>query len=173
MKKLVLALLACLNSYVLMAQISPDSAAYELQRKKINSMLAERSHKFGEYEESLSKHTGIFGLQTKKDIRRSNEILMGITETDNLIFKQIKVLLDYRLFEQKQVETQKNEVQNTNLTYMRTINRLREQNMKLMKEAETQEKTTQKERNKYIIAIAVLIITSILLAFTRKRTVKA
>lgn len=173
MKKFLLALLVCLHSYALMAQSSPDSLAYEIQRKKINSMLAERSSKFGEYEQSLSKHTGIFGLQTKKDIRRSNEILMAITETDNQIFKQIKVLLDYRMFEQKQVETQKNEVQDANLTYMRTINRLREQNAKLMKEAEAREKTADKERNKYIIAIAVLIITSILLAITRKRTVKA
>jgi len=172
MKRFALAILVCLNSYVLIAQ-STDSLTYELQRKKINSMLTERTRKFGEYEESLSKHTGIFGLQTKKDIRRSNEILMGITETDNLIFKQIKVLLDYRMFEQKQVETQKQDVQEANLTYMRTINRLREQNNKLMKEAELREKAVGNERNKYIIAIAVLIITSILLAFTRKRIVKA
>ncbi|MVN89657.1 hypothetical protein [Mucilaginibacter aquatilis] len=172
MKTFVLALLACLNSYALFAQINTDSVVYELQRKKINGMLDERSRKFGEYDESLSKHTGIFGLQTKKDIRRSNEILMDITETDNQIFKQIKVLLDYRMFEQKQVETKKNEVETTNLNYMRTINRLREQNAKLMQEADEREKSIGKERNKYIIAIAVLIITSILLAFTRKRTVK-
>ncbi|MDT3404985.1 hypothetical protein [Mucilaginibacter terrae] len=173
MKRLVLALLVCLNGYALMAQSSPDSATYEIQRKRINGMLAQRSQKFGEYEESLSKHTGIFGLQTKKDIRRSNEILMAITETDNQIFKQIKVLLDYRMFEQKQVETQKNQVQDANLTYMRTINRLREQNAKLIKEAEEREKAVDKDSNKYKIAIAVLIITSILLALIRKRTVKA
>lgn len=173
MKKFILALLVCLNGYALMAQSNPDSVIYEVQRNKINGMLAERGRKFGEYEESLSKHTGIFGLQTKKDIRRSNEILMAITETDNQIFKQIKVLLDYRMFEQKQVETQKNQVQDANLTYMRTINRLREQNRTLMKEAEDQVKAADKDRNKYVIAIIVLIITSILLAVTRKRTVKA
>ncbi|WP_295772949.1 hypothetical protein [uncultured Mucilaginibacter sp.] len=172
MKTFVLALLTCLNSYALFAQSNTDSAVYELQRKKINGMLDERSRKFGQYDESLSKHTGIFGLQTKKDIRRSNEILMDITETDNQIFKQIKVLLDYRMFEQKQVETKKNEIENTNLNYMRTINRLRQQNTKLMHEADAREKSIGKERNKYIIAIAVLIITSILLAFSRKRRVK-
>jgi len=173
MKRLALALLVCLNSYVLMAQSNPDSLAYQFQRKKINGMLAERSRKFGDYQESLSKHTGIFGLQTKKDIRRSNEILMDITETDNRIFKELKILLDYRIFVQQQVETQKQDVQEANLTYMRTINRLRDQNTKLMKEAEQREKAADKDRNKYIIAIAVLIITSILLAFTRKRIVKA
>jgi hypothetical protein len=56
-------------------------------------MLAARSVKFGQYDASLSKHTGIFGMQTKKDIRRSNDVLMDIIKTDNDILQQTKVLL--------------------------------------------------------------------------------
>ena len=63
-----------LSATGLKAQSNTDSIAYQAERKKINAMLNERKQKFGEYDESLSKHTGIFGLQTKKDIRRSNEI---------------------------------------------------------------------------------------------------
>src|ERR1700748_1344320 len=84
------------------AQYRSDSIAYQLQRKKINAMLAERTKKFGLYDESLSKHTGILGLQTKKDIRRSNDILMDIVKTDNDIYKELKILLEFRTFQQKQ-----------------------------------------------------------------------
>ena len=82
------------------AQTANDSLAYQLQRKKINNMLAVRKIKFGSYDQSLNMHTGIFGLQTKKDIRRSNDILMDIVQTDNDIYKELKILLDYRAFQQ-------------------------------------------------------------------------
>src|SRR5581483_10221875 len=104
MKKLFLLLLICLWHGLLLAQSkgNSDSLAYQLQRKKINDMLDQRRQKFGQYDESLKKHTGIFGLQTKKDIRRSNDILMDIARTDEAIFEQIKILLNYRTFQQQQ-----------------------------------------------------------------------
>ncbi len=103
MKNIILLTIACLLLTSTYAQTQSDSLAYQLQRKKINSMLAVRAQKFGRYDESLDKHTGIFGLQTKKDIRRSNEILMDIVKTDNEIYRQLKILLDYRTFQQTQV----------------------------------------------------------------------
>ena len=78
MKILLFLFALMLKMTFLNAQPNTDSVAYQAERIKINSMLALRKQKFGEYDESLSKHTGIFGLQTKKDIRRSNDILMGI-----------------------------------------------------------------------------------------------
>ena len=135
MKKTFLLITICFLFTNAFSQINSDSLAYELQRKKINSMLAVRSQKFGKYDQSLSQHTGIFGLQTKKDIRRSNEILMGIVKTDNAIYKQLKILLDYRTFQQTQVVDKSKEMESTNLHYMNTINVLRRQNEKLTKEA--------------------------------------
>src|ERR1700753_1724340 len=85
-----------------LAQRKTDSVLYQQQRKKINSMLAERSRRFGDYDRSLSMHTGIFGFQTKKDIRRSNDILMDIVKTDDSIYRQIKILLEFRAFQQQQ-----------------------------------------------------------------------
>ena len=58
--------------------------------------LADRTAKFGQYSQSLSMHTGIFGLQTKKDIRRSNDILMDIVKTDDSIYTELKILLVLR-----------------------------------------------------------------------------
>src|SRR5665213_190191 len=95
MKKIVLFIGFYLSVSCAFAQGNTDSLAYQLQRKKINAMLADRALKFGRYDESLSKHTGIFGLQTKKDIRRSNDILMDIVKTDNAIYRELKILLEY------------------------------------------------------------------------------
>src|SRR3569623_904302 len=102
MKKFLICLLLFAAGTV-HAQSTSDSLAYNLQRKKINAMLDVRRQKFGRSQESLSKHTGIFGLQTKKDIRNSNEILMQIALTDDEIFRQLKILLDYSAFAQTQV----------------------------------------------------------------------
>src|SRR5882762_4177158 len=99
------------------AQVSADSTAYQLQRKKINSMLDVRKVRFGQYTQSLNEHTGIFGLQTKSDIRRSNDILMDIVKTDDNIYKELKILLEYRAFQQRQIQTHSKEAETVNQNY--------------------------------------------------------
>ncbi|MBS7563085.1 hypothetical protein KHS38_01595 [Mucilaginibacter sp. Bleaf8] len=173
MKRLTIGLLYCIVFWQAEAQVRTDSLAYELQRKKINSMLTQRETKFDQYDQSLEERTGIFGMQTKKDIRRSNEILMDIINTDNGIFKQLKILLDYRAFEQQQVQTKVNEAQSSNRNFATTINQLRSQNEKLVDQLNETENAQGKSKNIYLIIIAVLIVTSILLLITRKRTTKA
>ena len=106
MKKLFGFCILCLLPVLVFAQKSnSDSLAYQLQRAKINQMLENRRQKFGQYDQSLKMHTGIFGLQTKKDIRRSNDILMDIVKTDDDIFRELKILMDYRVFQQQQAQT--------------------------------------------------------------------
>ena len=165
MKKLILFGLLTFVCTTISAQvISSDSVAYQLQRQKINNMLAARTLKFGQYDQSLSKHTGIFGLQTKKDIRRSNEILMDIVKTDNEIYKQLKILLDYRTFQlddrtfqQKQLLDQSKEIKDNALAYMRTINRLREDNDKMKAQLEKNARLQQKTTLCFIISVIVLL----------------
>ena len=148
-----------------------DSLTYQLQRKKINDMLDVRKQKFGQYDESLTKHTGIFGLQTKKDIRKSNDILMDIVHSDEDIFREIKVLLDYRTIQQQQVQTHSVEAENSNLGFMNTINRLRQQVDQLKQDALTQQKQQEKTERMHII-VFVLMFGSILYLLMRKRAVK-
>ena len=61
-------LLFVLTSATILNSNAQDTSAYQLQRAKINALLAERSAKFGQYDKSLTTKTGIFGFQTKKDI---------------------------------------------------------------------------------------------------------
>lgn len=159
MKNILLLAAACILFVGnILAQPNSDSLAYELQRKKINSMLAVRSQKFGKYDQSLSQHTGIFGLQTKKDIRRSNDILMDIVKTDNAIYKQLKILLDYRTFQQTQVVDKSKEIESTNLHYMNTINTLRRQNEKLTKDADDMLLQHENSSRNFSVIIVFMLI---------------
>ena len=173
MKKLYGFCILCLFPVLVFAQKSnSDSLAYQLQRSKINQMLEERRQKFGQYDQSLKMHTGIFGLQTKKDIRRSNDILMDIVKTDDDIFRELKILMDYRVFQQQQAQTHSTESENVTLAYMNTINRLRSQIEQLKQEA-LKEKTHQQSLLRILIAVLVLLFVSILYLLSKKRAVKA
>ncbi len=121
-----------------------DSAAYELQRAKINVLLANRSAKFGQYDQSLNTRTGIFGLQTKKDIRNSNEILRQIVLNDNEIFTQLKVLMDYKDLQAAQVKSNVNTNSESILSYRKTIKQLQDQSKKLTTEIDEAESSSSR-----------------------------
>jgi hypothetical protein len=151
------------------AQVNSDSIAYQAQRKKINDMLDQRKLKFGQYTQSLSMHTGIFGLQTKKDIRRSNDILMDIVKTDEDIFVQTKILLEYRTFQQTQVQSRSAETSDANYGLMSTINKLRAQNEKLKEDAEAQQHKSTQTAMAIIAALIIIILLLLRARFARKR----
>jgi hypothetical protein len=163
MRKIILLILFCFflaNAY---AQVSNDSLAYQAQREKINNMLAQRKIKFGQYDQSLTQHTGIFGLQTKKDIRRSNDILMDIVKTDDEILQQTKILLEYRTFQQNQVQSQSKEIGDNNVGFMNTINKLRNENDQLKNEAILNDQKVERKSQLSIVIIIALLIGIILL----------
>ena len=155
------ALLLTLLSFFLVnafAQVGTDSAAYQAQRTKINSMLAVRKQKFGQYDQSLNMHTGIFGLQTKNDIRRSNEILMDIVKTDDDVYKQLKILLDFRAFQQTQVQTHSHEIEEGTIGYMNTINKLRNQVEQLKAASQKQDEDEAKTIRAFVVALALMLV---------------
>ncbi|HEY8929416.1 MAG TPA: hypothetical protein VIM55_09515 [Mucilaginibacter sp.] len=170
MKKFILFVALAFTATLLFAQLNTDSVAYQLQRKKINAMLAARTAKFSKYDESLKQHTGIFGLQTKKDIRRSNDILMDIVKADDSIYRELKILLEYRAFQQKQVQTQSKETESATLGYMSTINRQRAQLDALRADSEKQEQQAEKTKNTLMLVIIALALVALIALFGRRRT---
>lgn len=153
------------------ADISTDSAAYQKQRARINGLLTQRAQKFNQYSTSLNTKTGIFGWQTKKDIKRSGEILMDIAHTDETIFKEIKVLLDFKTYQTTQVTAkleQSKDSEDRNFNYMKTINKLRNQNDQLRLDMAQQNNEYHQKQTVHIIIILLLIATLIFL-FTRRR----
>lgn len=116
-----LLLLICLSTTINVLAVQNDTSAYQVQRLKINSLLAERSARFGQYDLSLSARTGIFGLQTKNDLKNSNEILRSIILNDNNIFRELKVLMNYKDQEVQQVHSNANNTAKRIEAYMLTI----------------------------------------------------
>ena len=181
MKLILLLISFCILSTAGKAQVNPgnpDSLAYQNQRNKINAMLAQRAVKFGQYDASLSKHTGIFGLQTKKDIRRSNDILMDIIKTDNGIFIQTKVLLafknnqlNYSTYQQQTVQSKVKETEDVSLGFMKTINKLRAQNDTLTAQLKAADDKRINVRNWALIVI-VILFASILILIGKLRRFK-
>jgi cell division protein FtsB len=170
MKKLILLGLLCffaMSNLFAQTQVNTDSVAYQNQRKKINQMLAARKLKFGQYSQSLSQHTGIFGFQTKDDIRRSSSILMDIAKTDDNIFKELKILFEYSAFQQRQIQDHSKEAETISQNYAAALNKLKQRNAQL--KADLQRKSTF--TSVYIIVI-VLMLASILYLLYQKNKAK-
>ena len=143
------------------ANAQNDTSAYETQRNRINQLLSDRSNKFGQYDNSLRKRSGIFGLKTKKDMQFSNDILTEIVLTDNHIFTELKVLLDYKDFEKKDVETRAVTVESRIDNYMLTITRLQQENEKLKSESDRKEN----KENGMLIYLVILLIALLIAIF--------
>ena len=132
-----------------------DSSAYQLQRKKINDLLSQRSEKFGQYDQSLKLQTGIFGLKTKKDMQRSNDILTDIVLNDNTIFKELKILLDFKDLEKSTIESRSTQNQYRIGKYMETITKLQNEQDRLQRDIKLLEKS--RLNYKWIIFISLLV----------------
>ncbi len=160
-------ILTVLFASSLLAIAQQDTSAYQVQRKKVNQLLANRSAKFGQYDESLSRRTGIFGLKTKKDMQKSIDILTEIVKTDNNIFRELKILLDYKDLEKNQAQGQSSETESRVSNFMTSINRLQEQNIKL--KAELDKAENQNNRLFYILITFVLIVFGIISYLYRRK----
>lgn len=135
-----------------------DTSAYQTQRAKVNRLLAERSSRFGQYDTSLGKRSGIFGMKTKRDMQASNNILRQIVLTDNDIFSELKILLDYKDFEKKQVQEKAETIESRIDRYQTTITRLQQNNENLKIEAEKNLHKADKLFNYLLIILITLII---------------
>jgi hypothetical protein len=163
-----IALLILLSTPISNVLLAQDTTAYEIQRTKINGLLAERSAKFGQYDESLKARTGIFGFQTKRDVKNSNDILRQIALTDNNIFKELKILLDYKDLQVEQAITSSSNTNESILNYRKTIKDLQAQNQIL----EHQIKDAKTANNiAYVLAI-LFFIACVLLAYNLNQQLK-
>lgn len=127
----VLLLLFCsINSLA----FQPDTSAYQLQRLKVNALLKERGVKFGQYDQSLDNRSGLFGSQTKDDIKNSNEILRQIVLNDNNIFKELKILMGYKDQDMKRAQSAASDADSRIQNYTNSIKKLQDENQRLKDE---------------------------------------
>jgi hypothetical protein len=162
--KTLLTIILFLLSYQVNAQ-QPDTSAYQTQRLKVNALLSQRSAKFGQYDQSLNRKTGIFGFQTKSDVRNSNEILRQIVLNDNNIFKELKILMEYKDQEVIAAKNSASEINSRMLNYMQSIKKLQKENERIKSETKT---TSLAGSAVYIIVILIALLIGSYFYFQNK-----
>ncbi len=165
-------LFVCLLCVTFAVQAQVDTNSYQTQRFKINELLKERSARFGQYDQSLNQRTGIFGFQTKKDIKNSNEILRQIVLNDNNIFKELKVLLEYKDLQVQQVQSNAQASNERISAYMAAIKKLQDQNEILRKQLSEQEKESGNTSFYVILLMAALLVTASYIIYTKSAMIK-
>lgn len=143
-----------------------DSISFEQQRKHVNSLLDQRSQKFGEYDLSLEQKTGIFGLfKTKDDMQKSIDILKSIVINDNDIFIETRKLLDIKDNEREKFQKLANEYDAQVTAYMKTISKLQLENENLRNKIADLEDLDHS--NNGIVYILILVIAALSFAIYR------
>ncbi len=177
MRFFYLAIVACLFGLPYASAVeaqtpASDTSGYETQRQKVNTLLQRRSARFGQFDESLKKRTGIFGLKTKKDMQASIDILKQIVLTDNDIFRETKMLLDYKDFEKSQIAQQANEFDGRINGYIKTISKLQREQERLSAEVDRLEKANLRSQGMMILFGLALAGVGIFLAIRRQKLTK-
>ncbi|OYD44002.1 hypothetical protein [Sphingobacterium cellulitidis] len=150
--------------------VKSDSLTFESQRERVNQLLNERSRRFGEYDQSLQKKTGIFGLfKTKKDMQKSIDILRELVLNDNNIFIETRKLLDLKDAQSERYQRLANEYDAQISAYMKTITKLQNENDKLRDSLKSMESTDTGSGVLLYLAGIVIITLLILLILQYKR----
>lgn len=150
--------------------VKSDSLTFESQRERVNQLLNERSRRFGEYDQSLQKKTGIFGLfKTKKDMQKSIDILRELVLNDNNIFIETRKLLDLKDAQSERYQRLANEYDTQISAYMKTITKLQNENDKLRDSLKSMESTDMGSGVLLYLAGIVIITLIILLILQYKR----
>src|SRR5690606_38750164 len=149
-----------------------DTSGDEAERHKVNGLLQQRSARFGQFDESLKKRTGIFGQKTKKDMPASIDILKQIVLTDNDIFRETKLLLDYKDFEKSQIARQADEFDGRINGYIKTISKLQREQERLSAEVDRLEKANLRNQGLLVLSGAALVGLGIFLFVRRQKLTK-
>jgi len=146
--------------------VKADSLTFEAQRERVNHLLDERSRRFGDYDQSLEKKTGVFGLfKTKGDMQKSIDILRQIVLNDNNIFVETRKLLDLKDAQSERYQRLATEYDNQVSAYMKTITKLQNENDKLRENINSMETTDRGSGIKLYLAVLAIIGLIILLIY--------
>lgn len=152
-----------------------DSLTFESQRARVNKLLDERSRRFGEYDNSLEKKTGVFGLfKTKKDMQKSIDILRNVVINDNNIFMETRKLLDLKDAQSERYQKLATEYDTQVSAYMKTITKLQNENEKLRGDINGLQDTDQGSDNKLFFAIIVIIglVVAVIVLYLKQKSQK-
>ena len=144
-----------LSSLIFSTSFGQDTSS--VQKERLRRLLKERKEKFAQYDTALENHSGIFGNQTKKDIKNANAVLEQIVKTDNHIMNELSRLLDYKSFEKTTYNYSLNTTTERLDKQAKAIETL-QRNLKLEKE---KSKRLEKEMDRKQLILYFLLFTAI------------
>jgi hypothetical protein len=128
-----------------------------VQKERLRNLLKDRKEKFSQYDKALENHSGIFGNQTKKDIKNANQVLEEIVRTDNRIMNELSRLLDYKSFE----KTNYNYTINNNSDRIEKQARAIEILQQQLKKEKARNSELQKEMDRKQLILYFLLVVAI------------
>lgn len=145
--------------------LSQDTTlTYERQRQKVNKLLEQRSERFGAFDESLQKKTGVFGIiKRKKDWEASIDILKEIVRTDNDLFKETKTLLDFKDVQRVAFEEKATSLNERVNGYMHNITKRQKEKAQLQAALNASEQESHTYFLITVMAFGIIIFLSYLL----------
>lgn len=150
-----------------------DTSTFEEQRAKVNALLDERSKKFGDFDLSLTKKTGIFGLfKTNADMQRSIDILQEIIKHDNKIFIEARKLLLIKDTQAEKYQQLANEYDNQVTAYMKTISKLQAENEKLRNYHQELKKEDRND-NALILTLSLVVVALLFVVYRQYSLLKS
>ena len=120
---------------------------------------------FNEYADQIKKRTGIFGQQTKRDIKKARDILLIIVEKDNEVIAELERMLDTRQMEYFDAGIDKQRAEEKTDRIIGIIDQLKDQQDKLLEE---NEKLRRKHGISRMIAIIAGLMAAMFLIFYLK-----
>lgn len=134
-------------------------------KEQLKQLLQERKDRFDRYMSSLQEKSGWFGGKSKKDLLRSQEILVEIVRLDNRMISVLNRQLDYKNFEKTEM------TYNSLQDYEKQNQLLQELNHSRKALAELQKKQSDALKTIRIrTTVLVLAFLTALLAFLLPRT---
>ena len=137
----------------------------DAEDEDIYELLQERQVLFNEYADQIKKRTGIFGQQTKRDVRKARDILLVIVEKDNEIIAELERMLENRQMEYFDAGIDKQRAEEKNDRIIGIIDGLKEQKDKLLEE---NEKLRRMHGWSRMIAIIAGLMSAMFLIFYMK-----
>lgn len=173
MKNIFFILFALLISVKSSQAIEIDTSTFEVQRAKVNALLNERTQKFGAFDTSLSKKTGIFGLfKTNADMQKSIDILKEIIQHDNKIFKETRKLLTIKDAHAVRYQQLANQYDDQVTAYMKTISKLQAENEKL-RSHHNELKNEDRSDNIIIFALSLSLLGLLFIVYKQYTYIKS
>jgi hypothetical protein len=160
-----------LSSFLSTPAFSRKSAQEKETREHLIQLVNERKERFETFNKAIETKSGIFGNQTKKDIKAANEVLIDLVKTDNRIIFELQRLLDYKSYE----KTEQTYSLNTNALktdqYLTAIDNLNKKNEQLTKK--NVDLARQARRSTFwnwvfgLLALGIVLVTTL-----QKRSIK-